>query len=241
MLRHAPVLPVPRKQRRKCALSGRFVRGSTRLARIPSSRLLVHNLDRQRREVATTESESALADALTFGGDAVLLQVQGQGCHRVQHLVVHELHEVFELDVLRILAVHGGHDPTRLDTGHESLALWVARVAGLLLHLTDHSTVAAWSRCVAEDSERLLLELDLVGGTGGSVWVHQGRVGILRAIAQEIVNSHSPCNLGASPQLGGGAHEGTAKPTRYEGQAEGSHDGTSDGARADHVCSGFVA
>ena len=34
---------------------------------------LVHHLDGQRREVATTESESALADALTFGGDAVLL------------------------------------------------------------------------------------------------------------------------------------------------------------------------
>ena len=34
---------------------------------------LIHHLDGQRREVATTESESALADALTFGGDAVLL------------------------------------------------------------------------------------------------------------------------------------------------------------------------
>ena len=84
-------------------------------------------------------------------------------------------------------------------------------------------------------ANKALLELDLVGGTRGSVWVHQRRVGILRAIAQEIVNSHASCHLGASPQLGGGAHEGTAKPTRYEGQAEGSEDGTSDGARAGHV------
>mmetsp|Transcript_22565 Transcript_22565/g.59586 ORF Transcript_22565/g.59586 Transcript_22565/m.59586 type:complete len:469 (+) Transcript_22565:839-2245(+) len=157
----------------------------------------------------------------------------------VQNLVVDQVNDVPEVPAAHVLAAHGLDRHEGPDARDPRLALRVARVARLLVHLPDHGALAVRARRVPEDAKGAPLELNL--GRADHLLRVAGVEGLrvldllVLAVPQRRLEGHEPRLAGDGVDRGGRAQAGLRRRDAGESQgrvcraAHGHHGGDGDG------------
>merc|ERR1719198_1013251 len=93
----------------------------------------------------------------------------GHRSHRVQHLIIHHLHDSLHLLASYVHTIHRLHNPARLHASNKRLALGIAWVPRLWGNLHNNCTLATNTWSITRDAERTFLKLRIIGSIAQQV------------------------------------------------------------------------